>query len=122
MSHNDQDLTHEEAEALAATYNMNEASAGSGFPVIESGEYLGAVVAYIDLGNHEDEYNGKVSGVFPRFKMEVAVCQPDENRTLSPDPVVIRDYGMFLKRNERSKAFKAFRALNYTNDPNFTHF
>lgn len=117
------DLIAKEAEVTATTQNMNEASTGGGSSkIMETGQYLGAIVQYLDMGNHFEVYKEEKKGPFPKIRMSVAVFDVDEYGDLETTPVLIHDIGMFVKRNERSKSYKAFRALNYTNDARFTHF
>src|SRR5690625_4424284 len=117
------DLIAKEAEVTATTQNMNEASTGGGSSkILETGQYLGAIVQYLDMGNHFEVYNEEKKGPFPKIRMSVAVFDVDEYGDLETTPVLIHDIGMFVKRNERSKSYKAFRALNYTNDARFNHF
>lgn len=107
--------------------NMNEASSG-GFEqtVLESGNYLGAMVEYVDLGEQEDVFQGQSKGFFPKVRLGFAVFGyvDDGAGGLKMDvdnPVIIRET-LFLKRNEKANAYKAFRALNVANDPKITHF
>src|SRR5699024_11741786 len=117
------DLINAEAQATAATMNMNEASQGGGFrEVVPTSQYLGAMVSYVDMGEHMEEFQGQAKGPFPKIRMEVAIFKTDDSGQLDKNPVIIPERGMFIKRNERSKSYKAFQALNYANDPNFTHF
>ena len=117
---NYQDLINAELEATQI--NMNQPSQGFERVVLEAGQYLGAIVAYIDLGDQEERYKNEVKGVFPCVRMEVAVFPVGEDGTLSKDPVIIPERELFIKTNERAKSFIAFKALNYQNDPKFRHF
>lgn len=113
------------AAAIAAeaehTPDMNDVTSGGARVILDEGHYLGAICRYIDIGEHEDEYNGKVTGVFPKVRFGVAVFNPDEDGNLDPDPVLVTPFPMTIKRNEKAGAYKAFRALNYQNDPKITH-
>lgn len=115
-----------EQEAQQAV-NMNEVTAG-GFDrvILETGNYLGALVEYVDLGEQEESYQGQSKGFFPKVRLGFAVFGyvDDGAGGLKMDvdnPVIIRET-LFLKRNEKSNAYRAFRALNVANDPKITHF
>lgn len=117
------DIAHEAQQAV----DMNEATAG-GFDrvILETGNYLGAMVEYVDLGEQEESYQGQAKGFFPKVRLGFAVFGyvDDGAGGLKMDvdnPVIIRET-MFLKRNEKSNAYRAFRSLNVANDPKITHF
>lgn len=117
------DLINKEA---AQTTDMNVASSG-GFnqTILESGSYLGALVGYIDLGDQPDEYQGEVKGNFPKVRLEFAVfsyIEVDGQMQMDTENPVILRQELFLKNNERAGSFKAFKAMNYANDPSITHF
>jgi len=121
MSNQYLDLINKEVQTSGI--NMNEAgTGGSARQVLETGQYLGAIVGYIDLGDQPEEFQGKFNGVFPCVRLEVAVFPPQEDGTLSTDPVIVAEREMFFKNNERATSFRAFKALNYQNDPQFRHF
>lgn len=117
---NYQDLINAELEAT--NVDMNQASQGFERIILETGQYLGAIVAYVDLGDQEERYKNEAKGVGPCVRLEVAVFPVGEDGTMATEPVLIPEREMFIKNNERAKSFRAFQALNYQNDPKFRHF
>lgn len=120
-------LMNDIAQEAQQAVDMNEATAG-GFDrvILETGNYLGAMVEYVDLGEQEESYQGQAKGFFPKVRLGFAVFGyvDDGAGGLKMDvdnPVIIRET-MFLKRNEKSNAYRAFRSLNVANDPKITHF
>lgn len=113
-----------EIDQLAAdSHNMHNTSSGGNHVLLEDGSYPGYLCQYVELGSHADEYEGKVTGVFPNIAWGVAIF-PDE--VDEPDNYIILDngsfrFGMPVKTGEKSAAVRMFRGLNVTNDPSLTH-
>ena len=114
------------AAEAAQTTDMNDNLSGGGggkFPVLDAGQYLGQMIGYTDMGEHEDSFDGKVTGVFPKIRLEFAVFPPREDGTLhADDMVIVRSFDLFIKRGDRAGSTRAFRAFNHANDPKITHF
>lgn len=116
-------------ENAKTVHNMHEETTGGGGRVLlPGGEYYGYLCEYIDLGDHEDEYNGKVTGVFPFFRAGVAIfyypSELDDSITPSDDEEqeyeIIPIYDTAIKTSSRANAVRMFKGLNVTNDPDIT--
>lgn len=105
---------------VAITDDMNVAVAGGGggrlFP---TGQYLAVLVEYVDLGTQPQEFGGKAKDPAPEFQLGFAVIGTEANET---EPFIYRTFPMALSRNEKSGAFKAFKAMNYTQNASIKHF
>lgn len=105
---------------VAVTDDMNEAVVGGGGGrIFPTGQYLGVLVGYVDLGTQPQEFGGKAKDPAPEFQLEFAVVGTEANET---EPYIHRTFPMSLSRNEKSGAFKAFKAMNYTQNASIRHF
>ena len=113
-----QDLIKAEA---AVSVNMNEEVSGGGGRLLPKGYGFGRIVEYVDFGMQPQEYEGQAKEPAPEFRLGIAFTSPgycNEDGT----PYLYRPYSLTLSQNSKSGARKAFKALNWTNDPGITHF
>jgi hypothetical protein len=100
-------------EALESGIDMNEAvKGGGGGRLLPEGYAFGRLVEYIEFGNQPQEFNGKAKDPALEFTLGFALWgQGYQNE--DGTPYIIRTYNTALSRNEKSRAFKLFKALNW---------
>lgn len=111
-----QTLAQLQAEAAAAAaesgIDMNEAQKGGGGRLLPAGYAFGRIVEYIEFGQQPQEFNGKAKDPALEFTLGFALWgqgyQNDDGT-----PYVVRTYNTALSRNEKARAFKMFKALNW---------
>lgn len=93
--------------------DMNEAvKGGGGGRLLPEGYAFGRLVEYIEFGNQPQEYQGQAKDPAMEFTLGFALTgegyQNDDGT-----PYVVRTYNTALSRNEKSRAFRMFKALNW---------
>lgn len=107
-----------QAAALAETGpDMNEKTAGGGGRLLPAGYAFARLVEYIELGSQPQEYQGQKKDPKPEFRLGFALWgEPEPGNKYHNDdgtPYVIRTFDMTLDRNEKAKAFKLFKLMNW---------
>jgi len=112
-------MTQEQIAAMAAALNecdddMNEAQAGGGNygRRLPEGWSVARLVQYIEKGKHITVHQGKAKDPALQFELGFALYSPgyvNEDGT----PYIINTFDMTKSRNEKAKAFKWFKAMNY---------
>lgn len=101
------------AQAAAVGDNMTEAQkGGGGGRLLPVGNTAARLISYIELGKHPQEFGGKAKDPAPEIKLAFALYSPgyaNEDGT----PYIIRPFQFAVSRNEKSRAFKLFKTLNY---------
>ena len=125
MSSNLQQLLAVANEAQEANgIDMNEAvKGGQGSRLLPVGIAFAQLVEYVELGMHPQEFQGKAKDPALEFSLGFALtgqCQtPNADGTFEKytnedgTPYIVRPYSMALGRNEKSRAYKLFKAMNY---------
>lgn len=93
--------------------DLNEAvKGGGGGRLLPEGYAFGRLVEYIEFGNQPQEYQGQAKDPALEFTLGFALTgqgyQNDDGT-----PYVVRTYNTALSRNEKARAFKLFKALNW---------
>lgn len=93
--------------------DLNEAvKGGGGGRLLPEGHAFGRLVEYIEFGNQPQEFQGQAKAPALEFTLGFALTgqgyQNDDGT-----PYVVRTYNTALSRNEKSRAFKLFKALNW---------
>ena len=93
--------------------DLNEAvKGGGGGRLLPEGYAFGRLVEYIEFGNQPQEFQGQAKAPALEFTLGFALTgqgyQNDDGT-----PYVVRTYNTALSRNEKSRAFKLFKALNW---------
>ena len=93
--------------------DLNEAvKGGGGGRLLPEGYAFGRLVEYIEFGNQPQEFQGQTKAPALEFTLGFALTgegyQNDDGT-----PYVVRTYNTALSRNEKSRAFKMFKALNW---------
>lgn len=108
------------AQAAATGPDMTESvKGGSGARLLPAGYAFGRLIEYVELGKHPQEFGGKAKE--PALEVQVAFAlwgqgyQNDDGT-----PYVLRPFPFAVSRNEKAKAFKLFKALNWQGTS--THF
>lgn len=93
--------------------DMNEAvTGGGGGRLLPEGYAFGRLVEYIEFGNQPQEFGGKAKDPALEFTLGFALWgQGYQNE--DGTPYIVRTYNTSLSRNEKSGAFKMFKALNW---------
>lgn len=92
--------------------DMNEAQKGGGGRLLPAGYAFGRLVEYIELGMQAQEYNGQPKD--PALEVQVGFALTGEGyQNDDGTPSIIRPFSFALSRNEKAKAFKLFKALNW---------
>lgn len=91
--------------------DMTEATKG-GARLLPEGYAFGRLIEYVELGAQPQEFNGVAKAPAPEARLAFALWgegyQEDDG-----SPYVLRMWDMALGTNEKSKAFKLFKKLNY---------
>ena len=93
--------------------DLNEAvNGGGGGRLLPAGYAFGRLVEYIEFGNQPQEFQGQAKDPALEFTLGFALTgegyQNDDGT-----PYIVRTYNTALSRNEKSRAFKMFKALNW---------
>lgn len=93
--------------------DLNEAvKGGNGGRLLPEGYAFGRLVEYIEFGNQPQEFQGQAKDPALEFTLGFALTgqgyQNDDGT-----PYVVRTYNTALSRNEKARAFKLFKALNW---------
>lgn len=101
------------AQAAATSPDMNESvKGGGGARLLPAGYAFGRFIEYIELGKHPQEFNGKAKD--PALEIQIGFAlwgQGYQNE--DGTPYIIRPFQFAVSRNEKAKAFKLFKALNW---------
>lgn len=100
-------------DAIESGIDMNEAvKGGGGGRLLPEGYAFGRLVEYIEFGNQPQEFAGVAKDPALEFSLGFALWgqgyQNDDGT-----PYIVRTYNTSLSRNEKSRAFKLFKALNW---------
>lgn len=107
------------AQAAQTGPDMTEKQTGGTSRLLPDGYAFGRLVEYVELGSQPQEYQGKAKDPLPEAKLAFALWgqgYANEDGT----PYIIRPYAFSISRNEKAKAFKLFKALNWKGT--HTHF
>ena len=93
--------------------DMNESvKGGGGGRLLPEGYAFGRLVEYIEFGKQPQEFQGQSKDPALEFTLGFALTgegyQNDDGT-----PYVVRTYNTAMSRNEKSRAFKLFKALNW---------
>jgi hypothetical protein len=107
------------AQAAEVSPDMNEAQSGGSARLLPAGYAFGRLVEYIEFGNQPQEYNGVAKDPALEVRLGFALWgegyQNDDGT-----PYILRPFEFAVSRNEKAKAFKLFKALNWSGK--FKHF
>lgn len=101
-------------QAAETADNMNEAVKGGGGRLLPEGYAFGRLIEYVELGNHPQEFGGVAKE--PAMEVQLAFAlwgQGYQNE--DGTPYIIRPWRFAISRNEKAKAFKLFKLLNWKN-------
>lgn len=91
--------------------DMTQASKGGGGILYPEGFCLGRLVGYIEMGNHVVEYQGQAKPPAPMFRLAFALF--GEGYEHDGKPGSLMTFEISQSTNEKAKAFKLFKKLNY---------
>lgn len=102
------------AQAVAESgIDLNEAvKGGGGGRLLPEGYAFGRLVEYIEFGNQPQEFQGQTKDPALEFTLGFALTG-DGYQNEDGSAYVVRTYNTALSRNEKSRAFKLFKALNW---------
>lgn len=107
------------AQAAETGPNMTEVQKGGNSRVLPAGYAFGRLVEYIELGAQPQEFQGKAKD--PKHEAMLGFALWGEGyQNEDGTPYIIRPYSFTIDRNEKARAFKLFRALNWKGTS--THF
>ena len=93
--------------------DLNEAvKGGGGGRLLPEGYAFGRLVEYIEFGNQPQEFQGQTKDPAMEFTLGFALTG-DGYQNEDGSAYVVRTYNTALSRNEKSRAFKLFTALNW---------
>ena len=101
------------AAAETAEVDLSQVSkGGGGGKLYPAGYAFARFVRYIEFGMHPQEFQGKAKDPAMEYRLGFALFgegyQNDDGT-----PYVVRTYNTALFRNEKARAFKLFKALNW---------
>lgn len=111
-------MTLEELQALAnaaaeTSDDMNEAvKGGSGARLLPVGRAVCRLVEYVELGKHPQEFGGVAKDAALEVQLAFAVWGPGYSNE-DGSPYIIRPFRFAVSRNEKAKAYKLFKLLNW---------
>lgn len=92
--------------------DMTESVKGGTSRLLPAGYAFGRLVEYVELGNQPQEFNGKAKEPALEVQLGFALWgvgyQNDDGT-----PYVIRPYPFAISRNEKARAFKLFKLMNW---------
>lgn len=107
------ELLQQANEAAEYEQDMNIATKGGGGGILyPEGVVMARLVEYIELGSHRVEYQGKLKDAAPMARLGFAIYGEGYQQE-DGTPGIIRTYEFSLSTNEKAKAFKLFKKLNY---------
>lgn len=106
-------LLQQANEVAELSQDMTVATTGGGGGrLYPEGYAFARLVEVVEVGSHRIEYQGKLKDASPQFRLGFALWgegyQEDDGT-----PGIIRTYEIALSANEKAKAFKLFKKLNY---------
>lgn len=100
-------------DAIESGIDMNEAvKGGSGGRLLPEGYAFGRLVEYIEFGNQPQEFAGVAKDPALEFSLGFALTGQGYQEA-DGTPYIVRTYNTALSRNEKSRAFKLFKSLNW---------
>jgi len=99
-------------EDAVSAHDMTVATKGGGGVLYPEGYCFARLVEVVELGSHRQEYQGVLKDPSPMFRLGFAIWgegYQNEDGT----PGIMRTYEISLSSNEKAKAFKLFKKLNY---------
>lgn len=102
----------QQAAEAGVLKDMSVATAG-GYNLLPEGNALARLVEYVELGSHNQVFKGTSKGSQPEMRLGFALYgkgYQNEDGT----PAIIRTFDTVMGTNEKSKAFKLFKKMNYT--------
>lgn len=106
------DLLQQANEDAELNQDMNIATKGGGGVLYPEGYAFARLVEYVEMGSHRTEYKGEVKAAQPMAKLGFALWGEGYQQE-DGSPGMIRTYEFALSTNEKAKAFKLFKKLNY---------
>ena len=106
------DLLQQANEDAELNQDMNIATKGGGGVLYPEGYAFARLVEYVEMGSHRTEYAGEVKAAQPMAKLGFALWGEGYQQE-DGSPGMIRTYEFALSTNEKAKAFKLFKKLNY---------
>lgn len=112
-------MTLEQIKALAAAAretatDMTEVQKGGKARLLPEGYSLAYITGYIELGMQPQTYEGKAKNPAPEFVLRFSLLDEgycNEDGT----PYSVETFSIAESRNEKAKAFKLFKLLNWQN-------
>ena len=93
--------------------DLNEAvKGGGGGRLLPEGYAFGRLVEYIEFGNQPQEFQGQTKDPALEFTLGFALTG-EGYQNEDGSAYVVRTYNTALSRNEKARAFKLFKALNW---------
>lgn len=106
-------LLQDANEDAELNQDMNIATKGGGGGILyPEGTVMARLVEYIEFGSHRVEYQGKLKDAAPMARLGFAIYGEGYQQE-DGTPGIIRTYEFSLSTNEKAKAFKLFKKLNY---------
>ena len=101
-----------QAAELGPDMNEAEKGGGGGGRLLPEGYAFGRLVEYVEFGSQPREFGGQAKDPLPEAQIGFALWgQGYQNE--DGTPYVVRPYSFHISRNEKAKAFKLFKALNW---------
>lgn len=108
-------LRKQAEEAAQTAENMNEATKGGGGRLLPEGYAFARLVEYVEFGKQPQEFNGKAKE--PALEVQLGFALWGEGyQNEDGSPYVIRPWPFAISRNEKAKAYKLFKAMNWKGD------
>lgn len=102
---------NQEAEESGTDLNV-AVKGGGGGRLLPVGYAFGQFVEYVELGMQPQEFGGKQKDPAMEFSIAFALTGTGYSND-DGTPYVVRPYSMALSQNEKARAFKLFKKLNY---------
>lgn len=109
-------LANEDAESSGIDMNV-AVKGGGGGRLLPQGYAMAQFVEYVELGNQPQEFQGKAKDPALEFCLGFALSgqTPTGEKFNNDDgtPYIYRPYSIARSQNEKSQAFKLFKAMNW---------
>lgn len=102
-------------QAAETGIDMNDVQKGGGGRLLPEGWAFARFVEYIEFGKQPQEFQGKAKDPAMDVQLGFALYDTADRKYSNDDgtPYIIRPYSFALGRNEKSRAFKLFNAMNW---------
>lgn len=112
------------SQEAATTGDLSKAQEfSSGNKVVPAGDYYGYLMHYVDIGEQPDEFQGKLKGYVPNFKIGLALFDfNQESGEFELAKIHYDNFGIPVKLAPKAKYMKIMNSFKTAKDTGVKHF